>query len=399
MAQRKCILFFAEAVTLAHITRPLVLAQSLDPEQYEVHFASSTEFDFVFPEQSTITKHVINSIPSSQFIKALSTGARLYDKKTLAGYIDEDIALIEYLKPDIVVGDFRLSLAVSATKCHVPYIALTNAHWSPYSSKKDYPLPTHFMTKYLGLRVTDFFFQAIRPIIFNYHARPHNQLRVDYNLEPIGGLSQVYTYGDYTMYLDVPELIPMTPLPKNHYFIGPLIWSPSIPLPTWFNKLKGSKQTVYVTLGSSGVASALPAIVSVLSQLDVNIVVSTAGRFNLSMAENIYVEDYLPAIEIIKKCDLVVCNGGSATAYQALSEGVPVLGIASNMDQYLTMSYIEIEKVGKLLRSEQASNVTLLKKVAEELLVGGYKSKAEEMGRIFKGLNCCKQFNKIIEQL
>ena len=37
--RRLRILFIAEAVSLAHIARPFVLAQSLDPSRYEVHFA------------------------------------------------------------------------------------------------------------------------------------------------------------------------------------------------------------------------------------------------------------------------------------------------------------------------------------------------------------------------
>jgi UDP:flavonoid glycosyltransferase YjiC (YdhE family) len=37
--ERKKILFVAEAVTLAHVGRPLALAQMLDRQRYDVHFA------------------------------------------------------------------------------------------------------------------------------------------------------------------------------------------------------------------------------------------------------------------------------------------------------------------------------------------------------------------------
>ena len=40
--------------------------------------------------------------------------------------------------------------------------------------------------------------------------------------------------------------------------------------------------------------------------------------------------------------------------YQALQAGVPVLGIASNMDQLLMMNYVERAGLGKLLRADSS---------------------------------------------
>ena len=45
----------------------------------------------------------------------------------------DDLELIRRIEPDVVVGDFRLSLAVSAPMAGVPYIALANAYWSPFA--------------------------------------------------------------------------------------------------------------------------------------------------------------------------------------------------------------------------------------------------------------------------
>lgn len=399
MGQRKRILFFAEAVTLAHITRPLVLAQSLDAKQYDVHFACAGGFDFVFAEDFNITRWPINSIPSKKFIKALATGSRFYNKKTLSNYVNEDIKLLQQLKPDVVVGDFRLSLAVSAPLCSVPYIALTNAHWSPYS-EESYPLPDHPLTKFFGFKLTNFFFQLIRPIVFKYHALPHNQLRVDHQLKPLGDLRHVYTHGDYTLYLEVPELISTQHLPENHQFIGPVLWSPDIVMPGWFKALNKKKKNIYVTLGSSGAADKLPEIIAALEKLDANVLVATAGRSKLPSEGNVYVADYLPGIDVIRECDLVICNGGSATAYQALAEGVPVLGIASNMDQYLTMSYLVKAGVGRLIRSECVGDKQLLTDTAIALLESDKVQKAiRAMKDSFHRLSAFQQFKRIIDSL
>src|SRR5207244_2060828 len=123
---------------LAHVVRPLVLAQSLDPDKYEVHFACAEGFDFAF-KGTNVTRWPIHSISSERFLKALADGARLYEADTLTRYVQDDLALLEKVRPDLVVGDFRLSLAVSAPVAKVPYAALVNAHWSPYSTLRRFP--------------------------------------------------------------------------------------------------------------------------------------------------------------------------------------------------------------------------------------------------------------------
>src|ERR1044071_6428597 len=111
LTDRKRILFIAEAVTLAHVVRPLVLAQSLDSEQYEVHFASADRYGFLF-QKSNLRCWQINRISSAAFLRALSHGARLYSYRALEQYVIDDLQLIRDVGPDLVVGDFRLSLAV-----------------------------------------------------------------------------------------------------------------------------------------------------------------------------------------------------------------------------------------------------------------------------------------------
>lgn len=54
-----------------------------------------------------------------------------------------------------------------------------------------------------------------------------------------------------------------------------------------------------------------------------------------------------------RQAQLVVCNGGSPTTNQAFTHGVPVLGIARNMDQFLNMRAIERYGAGVMLRSDR----------------------------------------------
>ena len=44
--------------------------------------------------------------------RAVARGARIYGAKTLAAYVDEDRRVLDAIRPALVVGDLRWSLAV-----------------------------------------------------------------------------------------------------------------------------------------------------------------------------------------------------------------------------------------------------------------------------------------------
>jgi UDP:flavonoid glycosyltransferase YjiC (YdhE family) len=76
--------------------------------------------------------------------------------------------------------------------------------------------------------------------------------------------------------------------------------------------------------------------------------VSTASRIAaLPSAPNVQVAELLPGLDVAKSASVVVCNGGTLTCYQALCAGVPVVGIPSNLEQFLTCD--AIERVGAAL--------------------------------------------------
>nr|AAA50942.1 u0002h [Mycobacterium tuberculosis] len=71
------------------------------------------------------------------------------------------------------------------------------------------------------------------------------------------------------------------------------------------------------------------------------------------MPANAFVADYLPGEAAAARSAVVVCNGGSLTTQQALVAGVPVIGVAGNLDQHLNMEAVERAGAGVLLRTER----------------------------------------------
>lgn len=391
--KRKRVLFLAEAATLAHVARPYKLARSLDPREWDIRFACADSYLRLFPDWPW-PRESLSSITPQAFIARLSRGKRLYSLDELKKYADEDLRLFEDLQPDVVVGDFRLSLSASARIAHIPYVSLANAYWSPYASRHRFPMPCLPMTRFIGVPVASALFAMVRPLAFAWHAMPLNALRRSYGLSSLGlDLRRVYTDADIILYTDVPDLVPTADLPANHRYIGPIEWSPAISLPE-LPPEDAKCPLVYVTLGSSGSATLLPLILEALSTLDCHVAVATAGARLNSVPKNAIAADYLPGDEMSRRAALVICNGGSPTSNQALAHGVPVLGIPFNLDQQLNMDHVAAYGAGIALRPEHANISTLRSAAARLLKDGSCRRRAEDLAQVLGAYNPALEFRK-----
>jgi UDP:flavonoid glycosyltransferase YjiC (YdhE family) len=350
----KRILFVAEAISLAQVVRLVTLARALDGRRYEVHFASARFDDLVFrgPGLAHLVRHGIASLPAAVVDRRVARGLRPYGKRTLARYVREELELFEAVRPDLVVGDLRLSLAVSAPLARVPHASLINAYWSPYAERHGFPMPDHPIVRLLGVERAARHFPAALPFVFRHFARPVNQLRRAHGLPELGSLLEVLTHGDHTLYADVPALAPTAARPASHRYLGYVPWSPPLATPAWWDDLDPNRPLVYVTLGSSGRVDRLPLVVEAAASLGCQVVVATAGRMALPpRPPDVFVADFVPGDVVARRASAVVSNGGSTTSYQALAEGTPVLGVAFNLDQYLAMQAIERFGAGLPLRA------------------------------------------------
>jgi UDP:flavonoid glycosyltransferase YjiC (YdhE family) len=380
---KRRVLFFAEAVTLAHVARPMVLARVLEDAGYEVHFACHPRYRDLFRALERPWRS-IHSISSRAFLEALAKGHPLYSSDTLQAYVNEDLQVIKEISPELIIGDFRLSLSVSARLADIPYMTITNAYWSPYARPR-YQVPELPITRFFGATVAGALFKLARPLAFALHTLPLNRVRKQYGLPSLGAdLRRVYTDADQTLYADLPELIPTFERPATHRYIGPINWSPSVGLPDWWDELPTDRPIIYVTLGSSGQSELLPGVLEALAELPVTTLVATAGLIRLQRKpHNAWVADYLPGEQAASRARLVICNGGSPTTMQALAVGVPVVGIAGNLDQYLNMSYLEQARVGTLMRAGQTT-VARLRQLVETMMGNdGYRDSARVvMGQV-----------------
>jgi UDP:flavonoid glycosyltransferase YjiC (YdhE family) len=318
--------------------------------------------------------------------------------RTLARYVSEERELLRRLRPALVVGDLRLSLPVSAAVEGVPHACLINAYWSSHVVREGFPLPDHPIVRWLGVELAARYFPKALPWVFNHFARPVNVLRRRHGLSPLGSLPDILTHGDHTLFPDVPSLVPTRALPPHQKYLGPVLWSPAVPLPAWWGDLDPARPTIYVTLGSSGHVSRLPLVIEVAAELGYQVLVATAGRAKLgALPAHVYAADYLPGELAARRSLAVVSNGGSTTGYQALAEGRPVLGIAFNLDQYLAMTAIADAGAGVLLRAGNLDRAQLRDALTRLVTEPAFTAAAQRLRGDFAAWNAASNFAAFVD--
>ena len=256
MTVRKRILFVGEAVSLAHIGRPLTLAASLDPARYDIHFAWDARYAGLAEVPGT-SFHPLRTIASSQFLDALDAGAQSYTAADFAAYIEAERALYAEVKPDLIVADFRLTVATSGEQVGIPQVTVVNAYWSPYAIHNSYE-PLGEPARLKARRQLGALKRSLlggQPPSNDPETVALNEARQGMGLKPLKDWYEIACTGTYTLYAEPPDLFPMRRLPASHRFIGPVLWAPDLPEAPWWNSWDPSRPIIYVTLGSTGASS------------------------------------------------------------------------------------------------------------------------------------------------
>ncbi len=402
---RRRVLFVAENVTLAQCVRLVTLARALESDEHEVHFACSEFSELVF-SGTRFVQHRIASLSPEAATRALEAGQRLYEKADLLKYIDAERRLIDAVRPDLVIGDFRLSLSTSAELQGVPSAVLINAYWSPFARRSSFPVPDHPIIGWLGEAMTEKYFPKAIPHVFRHFASPINAARARHGLAPVGSLLEVLTHGDYTLHPDDPWLTPVDGAPSRHRFLGHVPWQPDAAFVTadgdssdpW-GGLDPARPRIYVTLGSSGALRLLPRVIEALASLPVAAVISTAGRMEVgALPSHLKARAFVRGADAARDAALVISNGGSTTGYQALSQGTPLLGLPSNFDQYLAMEAIERVGAGISVRARQATTESIRAAVTRALEDATLRSGAQKVAEHFAERDFSALFRRFVNE-
>jgi UDP:flavonoid glycosyltransferase YjiC (YdhE family) len=400
----KKLLFLSEAVSLAHVGRPLTLANWAFENGYEVHFACSKEgLTKTGTKNFPFSIHSLASIKSSLFYERVNKGQFFYSFDEMVAYIEEEKELIHQINPDLIITDFRLSAPISARLCNKPLLNLSNAHWSP-NAECAFPAPNAGIFNWFPKSIREKVFSLIRPIAFKTFGKELNKVRNYYGLPEKSDFRELYTDGTFTAYLDMPDFTTIEKLPKNHFFLGPVIWNP--PATAQKIELKDTNN-IYISMGSTGNNKLIDPIINSALKTDSFIILS-----GVSFEEELTLISKYPALKnrsviknlidpasILPKCRLTICHGGSGTVYQSLSHGTPVLCFPANPDQCLVSYVVDNKKLGKFIEEGKPTQSSIENAILEILHNKVFAQKAKQYSLAILSQNTFQNWLKFLSNL
>lgn len=354
------------AIGRSHFNRLVLIAQELQRRGAEIAFA--------FKENNQILKHY-----QFQFFPVSDAVITDFSSNVFAAYtpslieqcVKDELKIIETFKPDAIIGDFRLTAAISSKLAKIPYISVVNGYMTDYFDPVDVMIPKD--TRPFDHKVASVASKAIQRVQKRTLAAPFREVAQKYGLKKLVSLYDFLT-GDLTLIADLPEYCPLENLPQNFRYIGPLIWEGlNNTVPDYLKNIGSSKQLIYATTGNTGKEKFIQLVVDAFRNDPDYEVVLTTGAFihpdAVPTISNIHVANFIPGSEILKHSQAVIHCGGNGTTYQAMSQGVPAVVIPFNNDQTINAWLIKRNKVGIPLSLPEltANQVKLaVKKVVED---------------------------------
>lgn len=339
-------LFMPEGTILAHVGRTLAIARELDTAEFEVNFAASGEYADL--ARSEFPCHSVYTQPRERLLGRLHKNQSAFSEEELRKYVHDEIRLLNKLKPDIVIGDFRASLGISAVVSDTPYVCVTNAVWSQYCAIQLDPPENWLATRILGKPLLRKMSPYLEPAIFRHHARPFNAIREEFGLSPYDNVREAMCSNDLTLFADMPEFFPCNDLPNHCRYIGPVLWEPetagaSAPV------ISSDRPIVYLTMGSTGGAH-IDEIANALIGAGFTVVCTSAGDAAQSTSEHRLNLGMAAGSRLCRLADVVVCHAGNGTVYQALAQGTPIVGVPEFFDQEFNAQRLEALELGVAVR-------------------------------------------------
>ena len=385
------ILAIANAHALAHVSRLLEVAKVLRQRGHEVLFAGHGKYLQVADWDDFPTRE-LPYISVEQVVQAVRSQRlwELYREPELETFIQAELELYDEHQPEVVLIDNRPTARTSAEIAGIKTAAVLNVHMSNYRRIPFFSLRNLVKReRFPGLDLMDRLENAIE-------GRVYDQLVMGglNRLRRKRGLARLYAYdheaGDVTFLADIPEFNPVSMLPPETRYIGPLTWRNQLPAPACLERLRADQPMVYLSLGSEGLEDLLGQL-GTLTTSGIQIVVA-AGAAELSpdlhLPEGVFVERYVNTDALLPRCDLVCCHGGNGTLYQAFSFGLPVVVVATHQEQYYGGKRVERLGLGRTLTLadvKRNGTARLLAVLREVLTTGSYREKAHDFSQYLRG--------------
>jgi len=397
-------LLFADANFLAHVSRLLEIGRVLRDEQgLDVAFAGDGPY-LSLARDAGFDVHPCFTVPKAKTLGLVRRGLFAdpwWWHRVVNRSIRSDIEAIGRFRPQVVVGDMHWSLGAAALACGVPYVSVVNGSWTNYYDHPIGALEGHALTGLLGRAAATRLFPAFKKTALWFWAFPYRlwRLRPGRRALRVRNLLDVVE-GDLTLLADVPEFCPTRTLPASVVYVGPILWKPRLAAPPWLERLSPDRPTVYVSMGSTGRDGLFEMAVEAFRDSEYQVLM-TMGELRppASLPPNVFVTDFAPGERLLARADVCLNHGGSGTVYQALTAGVPIVGVPTHVDQQIQLQLCERSGVGRLVRPDEASPERLRRAVDEVRSDAAYRRNARRMAEVISRYDGARAAGRAIARL
>jgi UDP:flavonoid glycosyltransferase YjiC (YdhE family) len=205
-------------------------------------------------------------------------------------------------------------------------------------------------------------------------------LRSAHALAPIDDFAMLHRYLDLAFF--PPEFTEESEVvsPVTH-FLAPSTATTTL-RPEWIDAL-APRPTVHVSFGTVVAATQLYRdVIAALADEDVNVVVATGSTADPStlgvLPANVRVEQYVPHVHLLPRCDLFITHGGFGSALMALETAVPILVLPIWADQPRNARVCEKIGIGRQLQAHERSIPEIREMVRAILGDPSYRRRADD---------------------
>lgn len=329
-------LMIASGVGKAHLARLLLIARALRAQGEEVTFATGGDGSLVANEGFEV--FALPEAAVSDFGENVYAG---YTRELVADCVREERAVIEATRPDVVVGDFRLTAAISTRLEKVPYVSVVNGYMTTAFDPTDVLLPAG--TSRAKRTIASLAGRRLQAAQKHRLAAPFRAVAKSQGLT---GLTSLFDFleGDLTLIADLPEFCPLRNLTDSQRYVGPLVWEPAGDDGRLLRELNPTRPLIYATTGNTGAQRLVELMLEAFGRDTRYEVVLTTGAYIEPPAgapPNVHVTRYACASEILSRAVAAIHCGGNGSTYQALAAGVPAVVVPHTNDQRINAHLIK----------------------------------------------------------
>ncbi|WP_413290475.1 glycosyltransferase [Bdellovibrio sp. HCB337] len=171
----------------------------------------------------------------------------------------------------------------------------------------------------------------------------------------------------------------------SEVFLGPYKSPRRVSVPFDYSKLD-DRPLVYASFGTlnNGLLPLYQKVADAFKNLPEYQLVMSLGNSaiepeQITVAENVLVEKFLPQPELLKRAVLCITHGGFNTTIESLSEGLPLVAIPLSNDQPAICARIKSHGAGLVLDVNKTTPLAIEHAVQKVLATPGYKASADKI--------------------